>query len=444
MNLFTKLQAHAAENRPVRIGMIGAGKFATMFLHQARRLPGVHLVGVVDLRPDLAKSNMAFVHWEAAQYSAASLDVAARTGATHVGDDYRAMAAHPAIDIVVECTGHPVAAVEHILYAFDHGKHVVNVTVEAEAFVGLGLARAAEKAGVVYSMAYGDQPALVCDLVDWARACGFPVVAAGRGHKWLPHYRQSTPDTVWENWGLTREQAERGRLNPKMFNSFLDGSKPAIESAAICNACGLDAPEAGLQFPPGSVDDIPNLMRPVAEGGILTQKGTVEVISCLRPDGSMIPYDIRNGVWVAFEGDTEYARNCFAEYKVMTDTTGRYSVNYRRWHLIGLELGISVAAVGLRSEPTGVAREFRADVSALAKRDLKAGEVLDGEGGYTVTGGLFPARKSVAVGYLPLGLAQNVRLLNTVAAGQPVRWQDVEIDTTTAAVRLRREMEAAL
>ena len=184
-----------------------------------------------------------------------------------MGDDYRAMVSHPAIDIVIECTGHPVAAVDHILYAIDQGKHVVNVTVEADAFVGLGLARAAEKAGVVYSMAYGDQPALVCDLVDWARTCGFPVVAAGRGHKWLPHYRQSTPDTVWDNWGLTREQAERGRLNPKMFNSFLDGSKPAIESAAICNACGLDAPEAGLQFPPGSVDDIPNLMRPVAEGG---------------------------------------------------------------------------------------------------------------------------------------------------------------------------------
>lgn len=442
MNLFAKLQARAAENRPLRIGMIGAGKFATMFLHQVRRLPGVHLVGVVDLRPDLARSNMAFVHWDAAQYSAASLDVAARTGATHVGDDYRAMVAHPAIDIVIECTGHPVAAVEHILYAFAHGKHVVNVTVEADAFVGYGLARAAERAGVVYSMAYGDQPALVCDLVDWARACGFPVVAAGRGHKWLPHFRQSTPDTVWDNWGLTREQAERGRLNPKMFNSFLDGSKPAIESAAICNACGLDAPEAGLQFPPGSVDDIPNLMRPLAEGGILAQKGTVEVISCLRPDGAMIPYDIRNGVWVAFEGDTEYARNCFTEYKVMTDTTGRYSVNYKRWHLIGLELGVSVAAVGVRQEPTGVAREFRADVAAIAKRALQKGEVLDGEGGYTVTGGLRPAELSVREGYLPLGLAQNVRLLNPVAEGQPVRWSDVEIDQTTAACRLRREIEA--
>ncbi|MCX8508305.1 MAG: Gfo/Idh/MocA family oxidoreductase, partial [Rhodobacteraceae bacterium] len=367
MNLFAKLQERAANGRPVRIGMIGAGRFATMFLHQARRLPGVHLVGVVDLRPDLAKSNMAFVGWTAEQYSAPSLDVAAKLGTTHVGDDFRAMISHPAIDLVIECTGHPVAAVDHCLYAFEQGKHVVNVTVEADAFVGLGLGQRAEKAGVVYSMAYGDQPALVCDLVDWARTCGFPVVAAGRGHKWLPHFRQSTPDTVWENWGLTREQAERGRLNPKMFNSFLDGSKPAIESAAICNAAGLDAPEEGLQFPPGSVDDLPNLMRPVAEGGVLSHKGMVEVISCLRPDGSMIPYDIRNGVWVCFEGDTEYARNCFTEYKVMTDTTGRYSVNYKRWHLIGLELGVSVAAVSLRHEPTGVAREFRADVAAIAK-----------------------------------------------------------------------------
>ncbi len=444
MNLFAKLQEREAQGTPVRIALIGAGKFATMFLHQARRLPGVHLVSVVDLRPDAARSNMAFVGWTPEQYGAASLDDAVKTGSTHVGDDWQAMLRHPAIEIIIECTGNPVAAVDHCLQAFAHGKHVINVTVEADAFVGYGLARKAAEAGVVYSMAYGDQPALVCDLVDWARTCGFPVVAAGRGHKWLPHYRQSTPETVWDYWGLTREQAERGRLNPKMFNSFLDGSKPAIESAAICNAAGLDAPEDGLAFPPGSVEDLPNLMRPVAEGGVLPRKGMVEVISCLRPDGSMIPYDIRNGVWVCFEGDSDYARNCFVEYKVMTDSTGRYSVNYRRWHLIGLELGVSVAAVGLRREATGVGREFRADVAAIAKRDLAAGEILDGEGGATVTGGLRPAAVSVRKGYVPLGLTQNVRLLRPVAEATAITWGDVEVDTSTSAYRLRRDIEQTL
>ena len=441
MNLFTRLRERAEEGRPLRLGMIGAGKFGTMFLAQAERLPGIHLVAVADLRVDAARSNMAFAGWADERMSAPSIDDAARTGRTHVGDDWQAVVRHPAIEIVIECTGNPVAAVDHLLMAFDEHKHVINVTVEADAFLGYALAKRAAKAGIVYSMAYGDQPALTCDLVDWARTCGFPVVAAGRGHKWLPHYRKSTPETVWDHWGLTREQAERGRLNPKMFNAFLDGSKPAIESAAIANACGLDAPEAGLSYPPGSAEDIPDLMRPRSEGGVLDRKGMVDVISCLRADGSRIEHDIRQGVWVCIEADTQYLRHCLDEYGVLTDSTGRYCCNYRRWHLIGLELGISVGAVGIRHEPTGVAREFRADVAAIAKRDLAAGESLDGEGGSTVAGGLRPSRISVAGGFLPLGLAHHVRLVNPVADGEPVLWSDVEIDRTGAAARLRLELE---
>lgn len=441
MNLFPQLQARSEAGQPIRVGMIGAGKFGTMFLAQALRLPGIHLVGVVDLRPAVARSNMALVGWPEERAAAPSLDAALASGATHVGDDWQALVAHPGIDIVIECTGNPIAAVEHCLAAFDAGKHVINVTVEADAFVGPGLGRRAAKAGVLYSMAYGDQPALACDLVDWARTCGFPVVAAGRGHKWLPHYRQSTPETVWDHWGLTREQAERGRLNPKMFNAFLDGSKPAIESAAIANCCGLDAPEEGLVFPPGGIDDVPNLARPRSEGGVLDHKGMVEVISCLTPEGQQIPHDIRKGVWVSFEGDTDYLRNCFEEYKVVTDSSGRYMCNYKRWHLIGLELGVSVAAVGLRREPTGVATEFRADVAAVAKRKLAAGEILDGEGGFTVSGGLRPAALSIEKGYVPLGLAHNVKLRRPVAEGAAVTWNDVEIDTTTQAYRLRKEIE---
>ena len=274
-------------------------------------MAGIHIVGICDLNPAAAKSNLELVGWDSARYNADSLDAAARDGTTHVGDDWQALVAHPAVEIIIECTGNPMAAVTHILTAFREGKHVINVTVEADAFVRPGFGVKAREAGGIYSMAYGDQPALAADLVDWARACGLSVVAAGRGHKWMPHYRQSTPDTVWDHWGLTQEQAERGRLNPKMFNAFLDGSKPAIESAAIANVCGLDAPAEGLVFPPGSIDDIPTLARPRSEGGVLERKGMVEVISCLREDGSQIPFDIRKGVWVCFEADTEYLKNCF-------------------------------------------------------------------------------------------------------------------------------------
>jgi len=318
---------------------------------------------------------------------------------------------------------------------------VINVTVEADSFCGPALAAKAQEAGVVYSMAYGDQPALTCDLVDWARACGFNVTAAGRGHKWLPEYRKSTPETVWDHWGISRTVAERGRLNPKMFNSFLDGSKPAIECCAIANATGLHVPADGLTYPVSSVEDLATIMRPAAEGGALEHKGMVEVASSLTREGQPVPYDIRQGVWVVFEGDTDYLRHCFTEYKVKTDPSGRYSSLYKRWHLIGLELPISVASVGLRHEPTGVATCFNADVSAVAKRNLKAGEILDGEGGYTVTGGLRPAATSLAGGYLPLGLAHNVKLKSDVADNTVLTWSDVEIDETTAAYRLRRWME---
>ncbi len=442
MNLYRMLAARAADGKPLRVGLIGAGKFGAMYLAQVRSTPGVHLVGIADLSPAAARTNLERVGWKPEQFGAASLDDALAKGNTHLGDDWQQLVAHPRIDIIVECTGNPPAAVEHCLGAFAHGKHVVNVTVEADAFCGPLLARKAGDAGVVYSLAYGDQPGLICDLVDWARACGFPVVAAGRGHKWLPHFAESTPDTVWNNWGLTPEQARIGGLNPKMFNSFLDGSKPSIESTAVCNATGLVAPPDGLTFPPASVDDIPFVCRPIAEGGVLYQKGQVEVISSLETDGRVIPYDIRMGVFVVFEGETEYIRNCFKEYMVRTDPTGRYACLYKRWHLIGLELGISVASVGLRREPTGVATCFNADVVATAKRDLKAGEVLDGEGGYTVWGKLFQAERSLAFGGLPLGLAHNVKLVRDVKKGRSVSWADVKMDESLPAYRVRREMEA--
>ncbi|MSP98238.1 MAG: flagellar biosynthesis protein FlgA [Betaproteobacteria bacterium] len=432
MNLYAKLLERESQGKPVRVGLIGAGKFAAMYLAQVPRTPGVRLVAIADLAPANAKANLERIGWSPAAIAG-----------TSIADDWQKLVSNPEIDIVIEATGNPVAAVEHILGAFRHGKHVINVTVEADAFCGPMLARKAKAAGVVYSLAYGDQPAIICDLVDWARAAGFPVVAAGRGHKWLPHFAQSTPETVWGYYGLTPEQAKIGGLNPKMFNSFLDGSKPAIESSAVCNATGLTPAPGGLQFPACSVDQLPSLMRPVQEGGQLHHKGQVEVVSSLESEGTVIPYDIRFGVWVVFEGETEYIQRCFSEYGVKTDPSGRYACMYKRWHLIGLEVGISVASVGLRGESTGCATGWRADAVATAKKDLKLGEVLDGEGGYTVVGRLMSAEDSLAQGCLPLGLAHGWKLLRAVAVGQALKWSDVAFDADVPAIKLRREMELA-
>jgi predicted homoserine dehydrogenase-like protein len=442
MSLYTRLQQRAAEGRPIRIGLIGAGKFGSMYLAQIPRTPGVQLVAIADLSPDAARVNLARVGWKPERTAARSVQEAIKTGSTWITDDWQAVTREPSIDIVVECTGHPIAAVDHCLDAFAHGKHVVNVTVEADAFCGPLLAHKAQQAGVIYSLAFGDQPALICDLVDWARTCGFPVVAAGRGHKWLPHFTESTPETVWGNYGLTPEQALRGGLNPKMFNSFLDGSKPSIESSAVANATGLGVPSDGLLYPPASVEDIPFVTRPKSEGGVLERKGMVEVVSSLEADGRKIPYDIRMGVWVTVEAETDYIKNCFEEYNAHTDPSGRYFTLYKRWHLIGLEVGMSVASVALRGEATGVATCWNADVVATAKRDLAAGEMLDGEGGYTVWGKLLPAERSLRLGGLPLGLAHNVKLVRPVKKGQSLSWADVAIDTSTAAYKLRSEMES--
>ena len=298
---------------------------------------------------------------------------------------------------------------------------------------------------MVYSLAYGDQPALICEMVDWCRAAGFAVVAAGKGTKYLPEYHASTPDTVWPYYGFSPERVAAGDFNARMFNSFLDGTKSAIEMAAVANATGLTPAPDGLAFPPCGVDDLPRILRPADEGGRLHHTGQVEVISSLERDGRPVFRDLRWGVYVTFrageDAGEDYVRRCFGEYGFSTDPGGRYAAMYKPYHAIGLELGISIASVGLRGEPTGVPRAWRGDVVATAKRDLAAGETLDGEGGYTVYGKLLPAADSLALGGLPLGLAHGVKLLRPILANAAVRWDDVGIDAGDDAVLFRREME---
>ena len=342
----------------------------------------------------------------------------------------------------MDATGHPAAGIRHArTRAIAGGKHIVMVNVEADVLAGPLLAAEARDAGVVYTMAYGDQPALTAELVDWARTCGFPVIAAGKGTKYLPGYHQSTPDTVWANINLDPEMAKRDGLNPQMFNSFVDGTKSAIEMTAIANACALTAPSDGLSFPACGTDHLAHVLRPRADGGMLEGKGMVEVIACDERDGRPVTNDLRFGVYVVIEAPNEYARLCFQQYGVKTDSTGQYTALWRPFHLIGLELNVSILNAALRGEPTGTPMAFNADVMATAKRDLAAGEVLDGEGGYCVYGKIAPASTSLARGALPLGLAHGVTLKAPIKAGETVGWADVEIDMTSDTVQTRRAME---
>ncbi len=417
---------------PVRAGLIGAGKFGAMFLNQLPTSPGLTVTAIADLDPERARAACRTVGWaEERIRSVAFLE------------DGSALAARDDVDVVLEVTGSPPAGIAHARAAFANGKHMVMVNVEADVLAGPLLAREAAAAGVVYSMAYGDQPALVCELVDWARAAGLAVVAAGKGTKYLPAYHASTPDTVWDHYGLSAEQAAAAGMNPQMFNSFLDGTKSGIEMTAIANATGLVPAPDGLAFPPASADALQEVLIPAEDGGVLHHKGQVEVVSSLNRDGSDVPNDLRWGVYVVFEAPNDYARACFAQYGLKTDPTGRYAALYRPYHLIGLELGISVLSAALRGEPTGRTWQFAADVVSVAKRDLEPGEILDGEGGFTVWGKAQPAGKSLQLGALPIGLAHGVTVTRPIRAGETVRWQDVLADETAEIVKTRRAMEAA-
>ena len=441
MSLFAKLKSRAAAGNSVKVGLIGAGKFGSMYLSQIPRTPGVHLVGLADLSPDRAREALKRVGWAAEQYGAQSWDQARNTGATFITDDADAMIASDHVDIVIDATGSPAAGIHHAVLCCKHGKHIIMVNVEADVLAGPYLAKKAAEAGIIYSMASGDQPALIAEMVDWARSTGFEVVCAGKGTKYLPVYHQSTPDTVWGHYGFSDEQVGSGDFNAQMFNSFLDGTKSALEMAAVSNACDLRPPADGLLFPPCGVDDLPHILRPVADGGILSHKGNVEVVSSIERDGRPVFRDLRWGVYVVFEAPTDYVKSCFSQYGLKTDASGRYAAMYKPYHLIGLELGTSVASIACRQEATGATSGFHGDVAATAKRALKAGETLDGEGGYTVYGKVMPAADSLKLGALPIGLAHHVRLKNDVPAGQTVKWADIDIDQTKEAVRVRLEME---
>ena len=233
--------------------------------------------------------------------------------------------------------------------------------------------RRAREAGVVYSLAWGDQPALICEQVDWARACGFNVVAAGKGTRYLPSYHRSNPDTVWDILLQYLPIQDRSHINPKMFNSFLDGTKSGIEMTAVCNATGLVPQSAGLGFPPATRFELADVCKPSAEGGTLERKGVTEVVSSLYRDGRDVPHHLAMGTYVVIESDSPYAAQCFKEYHCLHDKSGRYAALYRPTHMIGLELGISVASVALRGEPTGAPVCFNSDVVAIAKRAAQDG-----------------------------------------------------------------------
>jgi predicted homoserine dehydrogenase-like protein len=446
VNLARGLAQRETQGRPVRVGLIGAGKFGTMILAQLLLMRGVRLCVLADLDEQRARAAALSAGWDAHDFALASGTGAAndiaRAGRVALVESGE-LATDCEIDVLIEATGHEEAGALHAYRAIERGLHVVMVTVEADVVVGPYLHRMAERNGVVYTMAYGDQPAIICELVDWARTCGFDVVAAGKGTKFAPLYRRSTPDTAFGYYGFTPEQIATGGFNPKMFNSFLDGTKSAIEMVAVANATGLAVSDDGLSFAPASVYDLPVLLRPREDGGILPHAGMVDVVSCVTPDERFVENHLRWGVYVTFTSRSEYATRCFGEYGLATDPSGRYAALWRPYHLIGLEIGVSIASAALRGEPTGAPYAgHRAEVVCATRAPMRAGDIIDGEGGYAAYGTCVSAQRARELDLVPMGLAHGLRLTRDVPADHPIAADDVAFDEMSFLHRIRREQDA--
>ena len=417
-------------NNPVKVALIGAGKFGSMFLSQVPSTPGLEVLVIADLKPENAIKACKNVGW--------SDDLINKTKFVDKGIDAIKL---NEVEVVIEATGFPAAGIEHARQAFHNGKHIIMVNVEADVLAGAALVKEANSAGVVYSMAYGDQPALTAEIVEWARASGFNVTSAGKGTRYQPIYHKSSPDTVWDYYGLTHEEAKKAGMNSKMFNSFLDGTKSGLEMAAIANACDLEVPTNGLLFPPCGMDDLANILKPMKSGGLLEKNGQVEVVSSLERDGRPVFKDLRWGVFAVLEAPNEYAASCFKQYGMNTDDSGKFSAMYKPFHLIGMELNISVFSAALLFQPTGQTQKFTGDVVSTTKKILKKGEILDGEGGATVWGKLVPSKLSLSMEALPIGLAHGIKLKNEIKENEIITWNDVEFSSNDPAISYRRSME---
>ena len=431
MYLHNAISKRVDENNPVKVALIGAGKFGSMFLSQVPTTAGLEVAVIADLKPENAIKACKNVGW--------SNELIKKT--KFVDEAIKAINLAE-VDVVIEATGFPAAGIEHARQAFQNGKHIIMVNVEADVLAGAALVKEAKSAGVVYSMAYGDQPALTAEIVEWARASGFSVTSAGKGTRYQPVYHQSTPDTVWDYYGLSHEEAKKAGMNPKMFNSFLDGTKSGLEMAAIANACDLKVPTNGLLFPPCGMDDLANILKPKKYGGLLEENGQVEVVSSLERDGRPVFKDLRWGVYAVLEAPNDYAASCFKQYGMNTDDTGQFSAMYKPFHLIGMELNISIFSAALLNQATGQTQKFTGDVVSTSKRNLKKGEILDGEGGSTVWGKLVSSNLSLSIEALPIGLAHSVKLKNDVKQNEIVKWSDVEFSLNDPAIAYRRSMEA--
>lgn len=445
-NIYEELQKRAEEGKIIRLGMIGFGRFPSTFIVQLDRIPGMQLVGVAEINPARAMKTCELVEWPKERYSAKSFEEAAKNGSTCIVDNADLLFQSDFIDIIVDATGNPYAGVHHGKMACKYHKDLIMVNIECMAAVGPILNRMAEEAGIIISYAYGDQPAKLCAMIDWARTCGFGIEAAGEWRPYTIGDKQLPPtDEVFRRFGYDVEEAHRFGMNPKGYCSFLDNTKGAIEMCVVANATNLSAPEGGLHYYPAGYQDLPNILRPVGVGGKLTRSGVMEVCAPNYPDKGVsapVPNAFRAGMYVVMRTDERpMMKDAVIKAWYPMDSTKQYSAYMFPVHGIGLELGLTPAIMSILRKPTGACKYFSTDVVSITKKDLQPGEILDGEGGFCAHGEFFTAEESLKLGAVPMGLSGSMKIIKPLKQGQVITWDDVEFDTQNEAIILRREME---
>jgi len=425
MGYTNKLLARQREvGRPVRIGLVGAGQMGSGFIAQIARQKGVDITAVADIAIDHAVSALANAGITDVDQSA-DLETLAATieaGGHVVVNDALALPRLP-IDMVIECSGVPEIAAKVALASLLGGKDVALMTVEADVTVGLLLARIAAQTGNIYTVCRGDEPVECLKLVEYVEDIGLDVVLAGKG-KNNPLNQTATPSSL-------EAEAKIKGMNPRMLCSFVDGTKTMIEMAALANAADLELTKRSMHGPAATVPTLQDIFKPIEDGGILDRSGVVDYAT-----GPVAP-----GVFVVAKATDPVVHEELSYLKL---GEGPYFAFYRPYHLASVEAVLSIGEVMIDRQPSLAPVVWNADVSAMAKRDLKAGEKIDGIGGEHVYGEAVPAAEAKAGRELPIGLASAGTLIRDVAQGKTITYDDVQLDETKTIVILRKLQDALL
>ena len=419
------LERRAAEGRPVRVAMVGAGFMGRGLADQiVNRTPGMRLVAVSNRHPEGAVRayREAGVDDVEVAGSRQQLVAALEAGRPVVTEDALALVAADGVDVVCDVTGAVEFGAEVTLAALAAGTHVVTLNAELDATVGPLLRREAEAAGVVFSGAAGDQPGVQMDLYRFVRGLGFEPLVCGNVKGLQDCYRNpTTQEGFARRWGQ----------DPRMVTSFADGTKVSFEQAVVANATGMTVAARGMvgRDHPGHVDELVDLYD----------------LDQLRGAGGVVDYVVGTrpgpGIFVLAAADGAARRHYLELFKL---GTGPLYSFYTPYHLCHFEIPTSLARAVLFDDATvAAAGPPRVEVVATAKTPLSAGTVLDGLGGYDTYGQAETAVQTAAEGLLPMGLAEGCRLLKDLPRDAVLTYDDVDVPPGRLVDRLRAAQAAA-